>query len=431
MNDIVIQAKGLSKQYVIGARQKRHNTLGDHIAETMSAPFRSLASTFNRSKKSEAGEMIWALEDISFDVRQGEVIGVIGRNGAGKSTLLKILSRITEPTKGHVDIRGRIACLLEVGTGFHPELTGRENIYLNGAILGMRRHEIVRKFDEIVSFAEIDRFLDTPVKRYSTGMYMRLGFAVAASLDPEILIVDEVLAVGDAAFQKKCLGRMAGVAKEGRTVIFVSHNMAAIQSLCTRCLVIEAGHLRVARDLHDGIAMYHRSLSEAVPAESSNSQEIAITGLSVNGAVNMPIDASQPMRFEFNVSSRISFAGYRMFLIIETPQGNMVLHSVINERNHREVGSKGVYHVQVDVPALWLTAGMYTVYVKVICNGIGLQGRYLSDVLLVMIESDYDPDAAPGFVSPPVTWQVSAPASETGTCTVPAAFCRDLGPSLP
>ena len=158
---------------------------------------------------------IWALEDISFDVREGEVVGVIGRNGAGKSTLLKVLSRITEPTKGYVDIRGRVGCLLEVGTGFHPELTGRENVYLNGAILGMRREEIIRKFDEIVAFAEIDKFLDTPVKRYSTGMYMRLGFAVAASLDPEILVVDEVLAVGDAAFQKKCLGKMAGVAKDG------------------------------------------------------------------------------------------------------------------------------------------------------------------------------------------------------------------------
>ena len=248
MSDIVISARGLSKQYRIGDPEKRHSTLRDQIAETLWAPVRGLRSIFSGSREPDPKNSgnIWALEDISFDVRQGEVVGVIGRNGAGKSTLLKILSRITEPTKGYADIQGRVGCLLEVGTGFHPELTGRENVYLNGAILGMRRDDIVKKFDEIVAFAEIEKFLDTPVKRYSTGMYMRLGFAVAASMDPEILVVDEVLAVGDAAFQKKCLGKMAGVAKDGRTVIFVSHNMPAIQSLCNRCLFIESGRLRVA-----------------------------------------------------------------------------------------------------------------------------------------------------------------------------------------
>ena len=255
MSEIVISARGLGKQYSIGEAQKQRSNLRDQIADKCSSSLRSLRSAFTRSRtgdREQAGTM-WALEDISFDVREGEVVGVIGRNGAGKSTLLKVLSRITEPTKGYADIWGRVGCLLEVGTGFHPELTGRENVFLNGAILGMRREEIVRKFDEIVAFAEIDRFLDTPVKRYSTGMYMRLGFAVAASLDPEILIVDEVLAVGDAAFQKKCLGKMAGVAKEGRTVIFVSHNMPAVQSLCNRCLLIESGHLRSAGSLQEGI----------------------------------------------------------------------------------------------------------------------------------------------------------------------------------
>src|SRR5579872_2707210 len=197
MSEIVISARGLSKQYRIGDAQKRHSTLRDQIAEMAAAPLRSMRSRFSGSDRKN-GNNIWALENISFDVREGEVVGVIGRNGAGKSTLLKVLSRITEPTNGYVDIRGRVGCLLEVGTGFHPELTGRENVYLNGAILGMRREEIIRKFDEIVAFAEIDKFLDTPVKRYSTGMYMRLGFAVAASLDPDILVVDEVLAVGDA-----------------------------------------------------------------------------------------------------------------------------------------------------------------------------------------------------------------------------------------
>ena len=433
MSDIVISARGLSKQYKIGGLQKRHSTLRDQIAETLSAPVRSIRSIFagSRGPGAKNNDNIWALEDISFDVRQGEVVGVIGRNGAGKSTLLKILSRITEPTKGYADIQGRVGCLLEVGTGFHPELTGRENVYLNGAILGMRRDEIVKKFDEIVSFAEIEKFLDTPVKRYSTGMYMRLGFAVAASLDPEILVVDEVLAVGDAAFQKKCLGKMAGVAKDGRTVIFVSHNMPAIQSLCNRCLFIESGRLRVAGSLQDGIGMYHRSLAEGPQDGVADSREIAITAVVVNGAVGTRVDASQPMRFDFDLSARVSFSGFRMFLIIENPQGTTVVHSVINERSHKEIDGHGVYHVTVEMPALWLTPGMYSAYVKLICNGIGLTGRYFSDKLLVMVESDYDPDAAPGLLTPPVTWQVASPARSVVKSAAAVKFAGNLEPSLP
>ena len=369
-----------------------------------------------------------ALEDISFDVREGEVVGVIGRNGAGKSTLLKVLSRITEPTKGYADIRGRVGCLLEVGTGFHPELTGRENVFLNGAILGMRREEIVRKFDEIVAFAEIDKFLDTPVKRYSTGMYMRLGFAVAASLDPEILIVDEVLAVGDAAFQKKCLGKMAGVAKEGRTVIFVSHNMPAVQSLCNRCLLIESGHLRSAGSLQEGITLYHQSLEDRPPEGVADSREISIVALTANGTVGVPVDASQPMRFEFDLTSRVSFSGFRMFLIIENPQGISVIHSVINERTCREIDGQGRYHVTVDMPALWLTPGMYSAHVKLICNGIGLSGRYFSDKLLLMVESDYDPDAAPGLLTPPVTWQVSSSVGVGARSVVNSKLIQEFSP---
>jgi lipopolysaccharide transport system ATP-binding protein len=432
MSDIVISAEGLSKQYKIGDAQKRHSTLRDQIAEMASAPLRSIRSRFSGSRgaNGKGGNYIWALEDISFDVREGEVVGVIGRNGAGKSTLLKVLSRITEPTNGYVDIRGRVGCLLEVGTGFHPELTGRENVYLNGAILGMRREEIIRKFDEIVAFAEIDKFLDTPVKRYSTGMYMRLGFAVAASLDPEILVVDEVLAVGDAAFQKKCLGKMAGVAKEGRTVIFVSHNMPAIQSLCNRCLFIESGRLRVAGTLQEGISMYHRSLEETTQEGIADSREISISALTVNGAVGKPVDTSQPIHFEFDLALRVSFSGFRMFLIIENPQGIAVVHSVINERKHNEIDGHGVYHVEVDMPALWLTPGMYSAHVKMICNGISLKGRYFSDKLLVMVESDYDPDAAPGLLTPPVTWQVS---SRAGSCVKPAVsvkLVKEFDPSL-
>ncbi len=242
MTDVAIRVENLGKQYHIGRAQKRHDTLRDAISDfrfQISDWFKRRPMSDPRSPASDG--TIWALKDISFEVKRGEVVGVIGRNGAGKSTLLKILSRITEPTEGRAEIHGRVGSLLEVGTGFHPELTGRENIYLNGAILGMRRTEIERKFDEIVAFAEIAKFLDTPVKHYSSGMYVRLAFAVAAHLEPEILLVDEVLAVGDAVFQKKCLGKMGEVAKEGRTVLFVSHNMAAIIALCSRSLLFDAG----------------------------------------------------------------------------------------------------------------------------------------------------------------------------------------------
>ena len=234
----IIRVENLSKQYRIGARQESYATLRDTIAGAVRAPL----NVFRRNGHT-SDNRFWALKDVSFEVVPGEVLGIIGRNGAGKSTLLRLLSGITEPTTGKIELYGRVGSLLEVGTGFHPELTGRENIYLNGSILGMKRAEIKRRFDEIVAFAEIGQFLDTPVKRYSSGMYVRLAFAVAAHLEPEILVVDEVLAVGDAAFQKKCLGKMGEVAKEGRTVLFVSHNMAAILALCTRALLLHGGHV--------------------------------------------------------------------------------------------------------------------------------------------------------------------------------------------
>jgi lipopolysaccharide transport system ATP-binding protein len=237
----VIRVHNLSKLYRIGARRHPHSTL----KETLAGAFRSPLDRFRR-KAADSSDRIWALKDVSFEVQPGEVVGVIGRNGAGKSTLLKILSRIVEPTGGRAEIYGRVGSLLEVGTGFHPELTGRENVYLNGAILGMKRREIDAKFDEIVAFAEVEKFLDTPVKRYSSGMYTRLAFAVAANLDPEILIVDEVLSVGDAMFQRKCLGKMEDVAKQGRTVLFVSHQMSAVAQMCSRAILLSGGV--VARD---------------------------------------------------------------------------------------------------------------------------------------------------------------------------------------
>jgi lipopolysaccharide transport system ATP-binding protein len=248
MSETVIAAEKLSKRYLIGAAERRHDTLAGSLAASLKAPFRNarnLARLDVHRVDGDATDVFWALDGVSFEVRRGEVVGVIGRNGAGKSTLLKILSRITEPTSGWVGLRGRVASLLEVGTGFHPELTGRDNVYMNGTLLGMTKREIDRKFDEIVAFSGVEKFLDTPVKRYSSGMQVRLAFAVAAHLDPEILIIDEVLAVGDYEFQSKCLGKMEEVARggNGRTILFVSHNMGMVRSLCSRCLYFKSGRL--------------------------------------------------------------------------------------------------------------------------------------------------------------------------------------------
>ena len=269
MSALAIRADGIGKLYRLG-RRNRYVTLRDVIAEAIAGPFARLAGRWRAEDgdpQAADPELLWALRDVSFEVRAGEVLGVVGRNGAGKSTLLKVLSRITEPTRGRIELRGRVGSLLEVGTGFHPELTGRENIYLNGAILGMRRAEITRKFDEIVAFAETERFIDTPVKYYSSGMYMRLAFAVAAHLEAEILLVDEVLAVGDAAFQRKCMGKMGDVAHAGRTVLFVSHNLEAIQRLCTRALLLEGGSVV---ETGSGPAIVTRYLSSVAARARAN-----------------------------------------------------------------------------------------------------------------------------------------------------------------
>lgn len=253
MSQIVVQVDGLSKQYKIGGRQRTYGTLRDDLISSVKSMFRANGSGKPDSPESDT---FWALRDVSFKVHEGEVLGIIGRNGAGKSTLLKMLSRITEPTYGRIEINGRVSSLLEVGTGFHGELTGRENVYLNGTILGMKRAEIARKFDEIVDFADVEQFIDTPVKHYSSGMYLRLAFSVAAHLEPDILIVDEVLAVGDVAFQKKCLGKMEGVAKQGRTIFFVSHNMPAVTRLCNRVIFLDEGEMRLDGASHEVVKSY-------------------------------------------------------------------------------------------------------------------------------------------------------------------------------
>jgi lipopolysaccharide transport system ATP-binding protein len=275
MTDLAVRVENLSKRYRIGGPQAQYKTLRESLVDMAAAPARRLRTL---GRPSPENETIWALKDVSFDVKRGEVVGIIGRNGAGKTTLLKILCRITEPTKGYAEIKGRVGSLLEVGTGFHPELTGRENVYLNGAILGMRRAEIDQKFDEIVAFSEIEKFLDTPVKRYSSGMYVRLAFSVAAHLEPEILLVDEVLAVGDAAFQKKCLGKMEGVAREGRTVLFVSHNMAAVAGLCQRAVLLENGRAKADGPSSTVIARYGELLEQAAAGDLTSISDREGTG---------------------------------------------------------------------------------------------------------------------------------------------------------
>jgi lipopolysaccharide transport system ATP-binding protein len=274
MTSPIIRVEGLGKRFTLTHRQtaKGYQKLSDTLAHALKAPLRWLKTANREQRIANSTEDFWALRDVSFEVAQGEVLGIIGRNGAGKSTLLKLLSRITEPTTGRITLNGRVASLLEVGTGFHPELTGRENIFLNGTILGMRRSEILAKFDEIVAFAEIEQFLDTPVKRYSSGMYVRLAFAVAAHLDPDILIVDEVLSVGDAQFQKKCLGRIQDIAtRGGRTVLFVSHNMNAVEQLSDRVMVLDRGSVStITNDPRLGVNAYLRSTSSSSPNRWTN-----------------------------------------------------------------------------------------------------------------------------------------------------------------
>lgn len=262
MSEPVIRVNKIGKRYRIDAKKEELRNIREAVLDAIKSPFKNFKklkklTNFNDENSKETNDIIWALKDVSFEVNEGEVVGIIGRNGAGKSTLLKILTRITEPTEGYIEMRGRVSSLLEVGTGFHPELTGRENVYLNGAILGMRKWEIEKKFDEIVAFSEVEKFIDTPVKRYSSGMQVRLAFAVAAHLEPEILLVDEVLAVGDMAFQKKCLGKMDEVAKKGRTVLFVSHNMGAISQLCKKGLVLENGKVKLFSNVQDAIQTYN------------------------------------------------------------------------------------------------------------------------------------------------------------------------------
>ncbi len=382
----IIRIERLGKRYTIHHHAHRHRyyrRLSEAMVERAARPFRKAAKGAQPAR-----EDLWALRDVSFDVRQGEVVGIIGRNGAGKSTLLKVLSRITEPTEGRVRLCGRVASLLEVGTGFHPELTGRENVFLNGAILGMSRAEIRRKFDEIVAFAEVERFMDTPVKRYSSGMYVRLAFAVAAHLEPEILVVDEVLAVGDADFQKKCIGKMKHVAGAGRTVLFVSHNMNSIRHLCTRAVVLAGGTTTYDGNVQPAIEQYlgqfeerktHYDLSD-VPRQRHLPMSIRMTRLDLlttTGNAAVPFGA--PIHFKLQVLAQRHApseftVGFAVMTQDEIPVG--VVYSDKPLRTH--IGQLREY--ELGFHGLQLAPGRYSCVVSV-GTGNEFTGREDLDLL--------------------------------------------------
>lgn len=367
----IIEVERLSKRYLISASRAPYLTLRESLSTALQAPLRRLRQSHARSLT------LWAIRDINFKVRPGEAVGIIGRNGAGKSTLLKVLSRITEPTSGEVRIYGRTGSLLEVGTGFHPELTGRENIYLNGAILGMKRHEIATKFDEIVDFSEVEQFLDTPVKRYSSGMYMRLAFAVAAHLDPEILIVDEVLAVGDAAFQKKCLGKMGDVAQAGRTVLFVSHNIGAVIQLCDRAIVLSKGQCILEGNVSAAVSVYMNETSgtnsqarfEVEPDKAM--QIISVSVTSPEGDVISSRPHTEPFRLsiEYHVS-QWSVGSYLCVDVFNETETRLLWSSDVASVEEMSVKRPaGDYVARVTIPGMILAPGHYYFTVSIFAPG--------------------------------------------------------------
>ena len=414
MSHIAIRVEGLSKQYQIGARES-YGSLRDTLRHAAGAPGRRLRSMLNKDGNgvSNGAPTIWALRDVSFDVQQGEVLGLIGRNGAGKSTILKILSRITAPTEGRAAVKGRIRSLLEVGTGFHPELTGRENIYLNGAILGMKKSEIERRFDEIVAFAEVEKFIDTPVKRYSSGMYLRLAFAVAAHLVSEILLVDEVLAVGDAAFQKKCIGRMNEVAHEGRTVLFVSHNMAAVRTLCTRGICLENGRVSFAGDIEHVLYRYTQSQIQTDNNKPTGTQT-RFTSIRVNGQNPGNIESGESFEVGCTLELAERVPSFRLFCIIQDANGESVVVVPSNSRVLATANEQGVHQISVRFPGLWLRPGVYSVYFKLlaVASGTG-DARYLSDSMMLDVSGTDDPEMLLGSLAPNVNWEIAAPVGRS------------------
>ena len=419
MSDIAVRVENLGKQYRIGAQVERFRTLRDSITEAVKWPLNALRGGLGRRS-----EYFWALEDISFEVKKGQVIGIIGRNGAGKSTLLKILSRVTEPSAGYAEIHGRVGSLLEVGTGFHPELTGRENIALNGAILGMKRAEIQRKFDEIIAFSGVEKFIDTPVKRYSSGMYLRLAFAVAAHMEPEILVVDEVLAVGDAEFQRKCLGKMSDVAQEGRTVLFVSHNMSAVLRLTEESIVLDKGHLVMRAPSPQAVDYYLSSgfsqtgerfwHADEVPADAHPFCPIAIRVLNPSGRVVDTVRSVEPVTVEIEYRLNAPVTGLRVGIYLLTTHGEHIFTSfdTDDQGNYEAYGVRaaGHYTSRCVIPADFLNEGRYVLGINASTFRVR---RYFQDEHALAFT--VDPAGAPGMqwgeprpgpVRPRLDWKI-------------------------
>ncbi len=417
---IAIRVENLSKRYRIGVTPTRfryHDTLRERLTEWVKSPLRGL-------RRASPDEYVWALQDVSFDVEEGQVLGIIGRNGAGKSTLLKVLSRVTEPTRGTVTVRGRVGSLLEVGTGFHPELTGRENIYLNGAILGMKRAEIDRKFDEIVAFAEVEKFIDTPVKRYSSGMYLRLAFAVAAHLEPEILVVDEVLAVGDAEFQKKCLGKMSDVAQQGRTVLFVSHNMSAILRLTQEAIVLEKGRLVKRAPTPEAVDYYLSSGrselgerlwdAEEVPPSAAPFVPLALRVRDGRGQVADTVRSVEPVTVEFEYRLDAPIQGLRIGMYLMTMRGEYVFTSFDTDDpalfERYGVRAAGHYVSRAVLPPDLLNEGRYVIGVNASSFGVR---RYFMDENALSFNVDISgapgtqwPEVRLGPIRPRLQWRI-------------------------
>ena len=416
---LALRVHDLGKRYRLGTQIDAYATLRDLLADAVSASFRR-----SKRKHHPTDETLWALRHVSFELPQGKVLGIIGKNGAGKSTLLKILSRVTEPTEGYAEIRGRVGSLLEVGTGFHPELTGRENIYLNGAILGMRREEIDRKFDEIVAFSEIGRFLDTPVKRYSSGMYVRLAFAVAAHLEPEILVVDEVLAVGDAAFQRKCLGRMSDVAQGGRTVLFVSHNMSAILNLTEEAIVLDKGQIVFHGPTTEAVDFYLSSAMmrsgervwqpEEVPAAAYPFRPLALRVKDARGRATDTVRSTEPVTVEVEYALDAPLRGLRVGIYLLSMRGEYAFTSFDTDDldlfERWETRPAGRYISRCTIPADLLNGGRYLISVNASAYGVK---RYFHEdnAAAFVVDATGAPgsqwaEARPGVVRPRLAWEI-------------------------
>jgi lipopolysaccharide transport system ATP-binding protein len=429
MNSIAIKAECLAKSYRIVAFQAKYGTLRDALSHAFTAPFRGLHARWNsrgnndRASHYTSSETYHALRDVSFEIKPGEIVGVIGRNGAGKSTLLKILSRITEPSSGVADIYGRVGSLLEVGTGFHQELSGRENVYLNGAILGMKKAEIQRKFDEIVAFAEVERFVDTAVKHYSTGMQLRLAFAVAAHLEPEILLVDEVLAVGDARFQKKCLSKMQDVGQQGRTVLFVSHNMTAVTRLCKRCLLLDDGRLVKDASAHEVIGAYMHSESGTTAKREWRDDKNAPAGeiarlcavkvSDSDGSVSEAVDIRESVQVEMEYEVSRSGTVLLPFFIFTNEEGVMAFAANDLDPDWRgRARPQGLYRSVAEIPGNLLAEGMLFVSAGLVTDASVVQ-FYEADAVAFHVVDSLDGNSArgdyagtmEGVVRPMLKWQ--------------------------